>query len=877
MHVTGFLTLFILADIMFCSYISVDTLSGDVRYALDPFPSDDSDMDEIITDIFSRQASDVLRYNASCEILGISGSGRNLNVNKMVDLSDYYHGVNSVSVKYSLSDLINLGRRGIIYNERNVSINDFVYYFGDPISAQNFALDEYGNLYFKGFMSVNKTQTSDPYSLLPEDVIIGEGEETVKSAMSDHDLADLLHMVVEYCIREYPEYVRLSYWEDGIVNVSFKEPMQIAPRPGNPNGIKYPAGNWDEYFIFIDELKTASEMYSEAYEVYRRGYSIYDEKPINLLYAIRTRDSRGRTRVYTNNSESLQYDDTALTEHYSDHSYYLICYYDDLEYSTLTDIPESVLTDVIRSYPDIYPDYTRVWMCLDNTCSVGEDIYYDLIYSYNDVKQLARFFTIVITLLVIVWLVIFAYLTFVTGVNETDGSDEFRIFPQDRIWLEFIVLLALAASVVGRFFLTYLLRLVDENYCHVSAADGGPFRNAGIWAYLAFGLFGLYLSILLSFFFFTIVRRIRSGVLYEYSLAKRIKQLFDWFALTLSGGAGATATVLIPYILFLMLNCIGVPLALYMLNVSKPVSILMIAIITVVDIFVGITLFLITAEKKKLLDGIARIRSGDADYKIDAADLRAENRNLAESINNIGEGIKNALEASITEEQLRTELITNVSHDLKTPITSIINYSELLKRDNVDEEKKKEYLSIISDKSKKLKKLLEDLLEASRLSSGKVDLRFRQTDVSELLNQAIGEYKDRFEANNLEIICSDFPRTFIYADAGCMWRVFDNLFGNICKYALEGTRIYVNFSSSLGMCVISIKNVSAVKPRYQGNELTERFIRGDESRSGDGSGLGLFIAKNLTEANGGTFDVVVDGDTFTTVIRIPEFSFDLIP
>ena len=249
--------------------------------------------------------------------------------------------------------------------------------------------------------------------------------------------------------------------------------------------------------------------------------------------------------------------------------------------------------------------------------------------------------------------------------------------------------------------------------------------------------------------------------------------------------------------------------------------------------------------------------------------LRAENKILAERINNIGEGINSAVHESMREEQLRTELITNVSHDLKTPLTSIINYSDIVGNMDITEEKRREYLEIIGEKSKQLKKLLEDLLEASKISSGKLELHKDNTDLTELLNQALGEYEDIFSENELEVVCNDFSKIYIYADGGAVWRIFNNLFENISKYAMPKTRVYVNLESKEDSAIVTIKNVSMVQPRFQGNELTESFIRGDESRNTEGTGLGLFIAKNLTEANGGEFKIIVDGDVFTAYVRIP--------
>ena len=872
MHACAMIAVLLVADIVFCSYISVPFLDGDVRYALDPFPSDDNDIDVVITDIFARQASDMMKYVAACKLLGVSTE---LDINKLVDISNYYHGGNrDVTAYFYMSDLINYGRRGIVYSTKSLNITDFVYYYGDPIYVQNFGLDEYGNLYFKGFENVNKNRTSANYSPHGDDLILGDGNEEVKKAMAALQPAELMHIVLEYCIREYPGLIEEYNTDGNVTNVLYKEPVIGNPTSPNYTFLRDRVSDWDEFFISINELEEVSELFSSAYDIYREGQRIYDRDNMNLVYLIRTRDEKGLVKTYTNDKDSKYLDDTELTNSYSGHLLYLISYYDELEYATLSDISESVITDVIKLYPDVYPNNTHVWIYLDDTSSKAHDIYYDLTYRYNDIKKVARFFCMVITLLALIWLGIFAYLVFVSGINDRDGEDEYTIYAQDKIWIEVWLISAFVIFRIALLHLKYLQELVNENYCRISAENGGPLRNAGISSYLSFAAFGLLCSMFFAFFVLSIVRRIRAGILYEYSFTKRMKEIFDHFALSLSGAESAVATVLVPYIFFMVLNLGGMSLGIFLLPKNPAYSTMIFLLLIFMDIIVGINLFLTTAEKKDLLDGVERIRGGDINYKIEVENLRAENRNLAISINNIGEGIKNAVNDSVMEETLRTELITNVSHDLKTPITTIINYSDLLRREDITEKQKDDYLKVIGEKSIRLKKLLEDLLEASKLSSGQFELHKETTDLTELLTQAIGEYSDRFKAKNLEIVCTEFPRVLIYADAGLLWRVFDNLFGNICKYAMKDTKVNVNFDVFGGRVFIKIKNVSAIRPRFQGEALTERFIRGDASRQSEGTGLGLFIAKSLVEAHNGTFEVIVDGDIFTSFIDLPEFSSD---
>ena len=212
------------------------------------------------------------------------------------------------------------------------------------------------------------------------------------------------------------------------------------------------------------------------------------------------------------------------------------------------------------------------------------------------------------------------------------------------------------------------------------------------------------------------------------------------------------------------------------------------------------------------------------------------------------------------DEQMKSDLITNVSHDIKTPLTSIINYVDLLKRLKITEEPAKSYIAVLDSKSQRLKQLTDDLVEASKISSGNIVLNLEPLNLTELLNQAVGEVSDRLEEKKLQIIFdgSDVGG-MIYADSRRMWRIIENLFQNICKYALEGTRVYLEMKVEGGRVTASLKNISDRPMNLKGEELSERFIRGDASRTTEGSGLGLYIAKNLTQAQHGEFQIQLSG------------------
>lgn len=273
------------------------------------------------------------------------------------------------------------------------------------------------------------------------------------------------------------------------------------------------------------------------------------------------------------------------------------------------------------------------------------------------------------------------------------------------------------------------------------------------------------------------------------------------------------------------------------------------------------------AGRQVIYDGLARLASGQLDYKIDEKDLTGDNRQMAAAVNRVGEGLQNAVKETLKSERLKADLITNVSHDIKTPLTSIINYVDLLKREDIQDPKIRGYIEVLDNKSKRLKQLTEDLVEASKVSSGNVVLDMKPIRFGELIRQTNGEFEEKFAARGLQMVCKmDEEPLVIMADGRRMWRVVENLYNNIAKYAMPNTRVYVEARRVGCRVVLEIKNISENPLNIKAEELTERFIRGDVSRSTEGSGLGLSIAKNLVGLQGGTFDIYLDGDLFKVVI-----------
>ena len=282
------------------------------------------------------------------------------------------------------------------------------------------------------------------------------------------------------------------------------------------------------------------------------------------------------------------------------------------------------------------------------------------------------------------------------------------------------------------------------------------------------------------------------------------------------------------------------------------------------------SLLYICAVLTRLKRGCGALAQGKVDSKVDTSHMFGQLKQAGEDLNNIGEGMTLAVEQRLKSERLKTELITNVSHDIKTPLTSIINYTDLLGREQTDNPRVEEYSRELLRQSERMKKLIEDLIEASKASTGNVELHPELMDIGVLLTQCAGEYSQRMEEAGLSLLTNqpDIPM-YIMADGSRMWRVLDNLLGNTLKYALRGTRVYLTLTREGENAVVTLKNVSCYPLNIPADELLERFARGDASRSTSGSGLGLSIAKSLTELQGGELTPVVDGDLFKVVLRFP--------
>jgi signal transduction histidine kinase len=274
---------------------------------------------------------------------------------------------------------------------------------------------------------------------------------------------------------------------------------------------------------------------------------------------------------------------------------------------------------------------------------------------------------------------------------------------------------------------------------------------------------------------------------------------------------------------------------------------------------------------RRIRNGAKELAGGNIEYQIDTKYIPGCLKNFSADMNSISDGLTSAVEDRMKSERFKTELITNVSHDIKTPLTSIINYVDLIKKEKPENENIRQYIDVLDRQSSRLKKLIEDLVEASKASTGNVSVSMEPCEVGVIVAQTAGEYDEKLKSRQLDLVMN-IPEEpcRIMADGRHLWRVLDNLMNNIYKYAQPGTRVYINLERKNGRVSIIFKNISKYELNISSDELLERFTRGDVSRNTEGSGLGLSIANSLTELQGGTLSLTVDGDLFKVILTFDE-------
>ena len=419
----------------------------------------------------------------------------------------------------------------------------------------------------------------------------------------------------------------------------------------------------------------------------------------------------------------------------------------------------------------------------------------------------------------------------------------------DKIPLEIVIIAFICIGTIPFIFLSNYFYVTDNDY------------TGGISIIITIALF---IYIIVCIFMTTLIKRLKAKQFWRTTIVGKIFYWFkDVFLKNLSYSINTTPKVI--------LVSIGIVILSYLISILfSGLARIILLIILYGKVIHEIIKF--TRDCSKIEKKLEEMKNGDNSVPLNIDDFTLKFKDTAQNINNISEGIEIAVQERMKSERLKAELITNVSHDLKTPLTSIINYVDLLKKEKIENEKAKEYIFILENKSQRLKKLTEDLVEASKIQTGNVSLKKEKINVELLVKQAAGEFEDKFSKKGLDtIIESDKNEVFILADNRYMYRIIENLFSNISKYAMENSRVYIDIKTRKDKVNICIKNISKEKLNISSDELMQRFVRGDSSRTTEGSGLGLSIAQNLTTIQGGTFNLVLDGDLFKV-----EIIFDML-
>ena len=443
-------------------------------------------------------------------------------------------------------------------------------------------------------------------------------------------------------------------------------------------------------------------------------------------------------------------------------------------------------------------------------------------------------------------------LTIGAGWNNEDKKVHLNFF--DRCYTEIVAVVVFMIWLMGT---SVIVQAMDDEEMRM------------VWKAIGFGALGLWFGIWFLTGWLSLVRRIKARSLWRDSLLRHILLLVrkcfskcSDLLVFLGGNMISRVKIILLFGIFIFLQFMFTGMTV------EGGSALSLLLMIVMDCAVLYYLIKKAWGREQIIAGLKKITDGDLQYKISTEKLSGEQEMEADYINHIGEGLDAAVENSLKNERMKTELITNVSHDIKTPLTSIINYVDLLKRENPEDPKIRGYLEVLENKAQRLKVLTEDVVEASKASTGNIALEMTDLNFIELVHQVIGEFEEKFEERNLTMVVHfDEEEAIICADGRRLWRVLENVFGNVSKYAMENTRVYVDVKVDRPNVQLSLKNISAQPLNISADELTERFIRGDVSRNTEGSGLGLSIAKDLVQLQGGEFKLYLDGDLFKVTIE----------
>lgn len=614
---------------------------------------------------------------------------------------------------------------------------------------------------------------------------------------------------------------------------------------------------------------TLEDVAVEIMDILHRYYTVYNRfvaNPSNLHFKIQYRE------LDSDSNETTQFTNTdSLTpENVKEYGRYAYLPGNSVFYDTnMKAIPLSSISALASNNPYTGSDYYLL---------VGIDTKYPVadLYAHTHTAYLHRQHLYLIGFALTIFASIGLLLSFLF-LFRVSGYQSYRSFDvtlhgfdknSAETGIVFFVVMTMIAQVMNNLILVRILHLIIP-------AQYWIFSDQGLRALI------LYLGGLLLFF--SLLRRYRAGTLWTSSLICRIQKRMA----ILKTHQNFRSRLGIGFILYLVINTALISLAWYFwdrvyisLYIIYLLTALTVLVFLLFNLWIFYVLFRQASEQESIRNAVQQLSAGDTSYQLNLDEFDGPELGLAEGLNNISSGLETALQEKMKSERLKTNLITNVSHDIKTPLTSIINYVNLMKREHIEDARINAYLDVLDQKSQRLKTLIEDLVEASKVSSGNVKLEFTDIDLVQMAFQTNGEFEEKLDARHLQLIINA-PREplMIRADGRRLWRVLENLYNNVCKYAMEGSRVYVDLARIPGnpetgtadQAVFTIKNISANPLNIRADELTERFVRGDVARTTEGSGLGLSIAKDLTELQKGQFSLYIDGDLFKAQV-----AFDVV-
>lgn len=788
-----------------------------------------------------------------------------MNRNKEIDVMEYSkndtaNGENVSGIAYSLEELINWGEDFDSAESDNYAKNSVIVCQKPEGTYEYYYTSDFMTRVESGVFDIIMQDGSDVDGFLQE---LQNGKYT-SSGFYNFDIVDMEGNILYTDCWNFGSALIEKYAPQGAENL-----LQVVNNSPRLNG---------KLSVIYDDLAyTLGNIYSD-YQNYQMGFEHLEEGNTNFTYIYANNDTK---KVVTNKTSYENYAELEknVQNLISEKDVkYMVIYPKLKDFNSNMNVSKSDKWEKLRSYSSEKKWNSVFAVAVDTTYTIQDQFYQNKVAYDNNIPYF-KGTTWLLVLSIILFLGATIWLTLEVGRTAEDEELHLNGFDhwKTEIAAVLIVLIWIVGSYIGihfwngniytmindiptylkdggTYFEYYYARGMDVSSAYMSASLYLPSLSIAELAEIYF--YGVFTLGCFFMGYVSLIKRIKGRNLWKNSLLRVIVR----FIYKIYDNRKKTTKTVLLLCGFFLVQGIAVLF-------RNGVTMLLVLLADVGVFYVVLNGLLL---KEKLKKGIEEIALGNMEYQIPLQGLRGENLKLAEMINGIANGFHMAVEEAMKNERLKTDLITNVSHDIKTPLTSIINYVAILKQSDIADPKIQGYLDILEAKAQRLKTLTEDVVEASKVSSGNISLEYMDVDLVEMIQQTEGEMAEKFEARNLKMIVNlPAEPAVVHVDGRRMWRVLENIFGNAAKYAMPGTRVYADLKLEEDTVDLSLKNVSEHQLNISADELTERFIRGDLSRSSEGSGLGLSIAQSLTTMQGGTFNLYLDGDLFRVNIRFP--------